>query len=113
MLSMADPDYPPALKRITDPPAHSGLAEGIDIAARNRLQTALAALTTLVQSDTASGTLTTAAHALEQHRPLAVVVPPGEERDHPANAGNLALLAHPTVRPVDPGAIGVLFDEIA
>ncbi len=83
------------------------------LAARDRIQTALSAATIVVQTGVDSGTMTTARHALEQGRVLAVVRPPKPERDHPDAAGHFALLADPRVRRLDHRSqLLALLDEI-
>ena len=64
---------------------------------RNRIVSALARATIVVEAPARSGALITARHALEQGRPL--LVAPGRPLD-PAVAGNLALLRESPARPL-------------
>ena len=81
LVSEQPPDTPPSARTLV---------------ARNRIQTGLSAATIVVQCGSDSGSLQTAAFALQQNRVLAVPIPPGpDETDAPENQGSIGLTTSP------------------
>lgn len=62
------------------------------LVSRNRIQSGMSAATVVVQCGETSGSLRTAAFAAEQHRIVAVPVPPQDEAGSQQNAGTVEIL---------------------